>query len=474
MGKKILKKRFDKFDYEEFIHRVKQETQILEKWCQLGLLSSQQVESGFELEMWLLNENYEPARNNLIYLENLNRHYLVSEAAKCCIEANIPYDSLHNHALERHQKNITDILKECFSEAQKKRQQLIAIGTLPHVSHTFFSEEMLTEENRYYAIHERLIHLRKHQPTKIDIQGHDRLEVDVSSFALMGAISSFQIHFRVSFEQSARLYNAALILSAPMIAMSANSPYLFGYDLWQESRIPFYEQFLKKGHYRDLEPRVTFGHGYATHSLLDIFKENSDLYAPLLPQVMEEIPENMSHLKLHNGNIYRWNRPVIDFDKDKKPHFRIEHRILPSGPSVIDMISNAAFFFGITYFHTLSKSPLEQDLLFMEAKGNFYRAAQFGLETELNWVGKRKLRASELILTELLPQAKEGLIMLDLDKDNIDYYLSVIEARVKRTLTGSAWQREFLKNNDHDFHTLLSTYIELQQSGKALHEWPTK
>lgn len=473
MGKKVDKRQFDQADFDEFTHRLQQETDLLQAWCRDGLVAEYEKESGFELEAWLLNHDYRPATNNLSFLDVLNDEHFVSEAAQSCIEMNLPSDTLHNHAFDRHHDRFNHLINTCRTQAEKAHQRLIMIGTLPTAQPVDFTDLTLTNEHRYHAINERLAALREHAISPIALRGKDALALAIDSFSMVGSISSFQIHFRMGAARAARFYNASLALSALTVAISGNSPFLFGCDLWAESRIPFYEQILLTKHTMDLLPRVTFGSRYITKSLVELFVENRQ-YAPLLPQVMDDPIEKMSHLKLHNGNIYRWNRPVLDFDQHDRPHFRIEHRPLPAGPTVIDMLANAAFYFGLTHFYGTSDQPIEHDIPFSVARDNFYQAAKNGLLAEVTWSHQKKILAHDLILTQLLPKAKEGLKQLDLDSAHISYYLSVIEERVRKKQTGSEWQRQFFNKNGHDFTGLTEAYLELQIKGNPVHDWPTE
>jgi hypothetical protein len=54
---------------------------------------------------------------------------------------------------------------------------------------------------------------------------------------------------------------------------------------------------------------------YARESILECFEANRTRYPVLLPAVMDEPPESLAHLRLHNGTIWRWNRPLIGFDE---------------------------------------------------------------------------------------------------------------------------------------------------------------
>ncbi|MEZ5448793.1 MAG: glutamate--cysteine ligase, partial [Thiolinea sp.] len=224
------------------------------------------------------------------------------------------------------------------------------------------------------------------------------------SLMLEAAATSFQIHMQLPAATAHHFYNAAIIASGPVMAVSGNSPFLFGHALWDETRIPLFEQAVNTG--REQPARVSFGTGFAQDSLIECFEENQALYPVLLPMLQDSPLEQFAHLRLHNGVIWRWNRPLIGFDADGKTHVRLEHRILPAGPSVPDMIANAALFYGLTSYlgqQFCAGEPLP--MAFAIARENFYNAALRGLEARhMRW-HRQEWRVQELMLNELLPIA---------------------------------------------------------------------
>jgi hypothetical protein len=306
----------------------------------------------------------------------------------------------------------------------------------------------------------------------LDIRGGEALCTEHSDVMLEAATTSFQIHLQVKASEAAAFFNAALMLSAPMVAATANSPFLFGRQLWQETRIPLFEQAVAVGGdiagdaqvYR----RVTFGSGYLQSSLLELFQENLAHYPPLLPHCHDTAPEDLHHLRLHNGTIWRWNRPLIGFGRDGTPHVRIEHRVVPAGPSIADSIANAALFYGLV--HALADVPAWPALSFAQSRANFYAAAKDGLRAEVLW-RDAKVSLRQLLLTELLPLAKQGLATLAIAEADIAYYLGIIEARIGSEQTGSRWQQAFVDRHGRDMQALTLAYLECQRSGLPVHEW---
>jgi len=293
---------------------------------------------------------------------------------------------------------------------------------------------------------------------------------------LEAATTSFQTHWQVTARDAAAFFNAALAVSAPMVAVAANSLLLFGHRLWQETRIPLFEQGVAlAGGARANNPayrRVTFGSGYLRDSLLELFIENQTYYPPLLPVDLSAEPvDRCPHLRLHNGTIWRWNRPLLGFAADGTPHLRIEHRVMPAGPSIPDTIANAAFYYGLV--HGLARTRLSSGAIldFAQCRANFYAAARDGLRAEVVGLNGRRQLLRQWVLEELLPLARRELLALAMDAADVTDYLEVIAARVASGRTGADWQRRFLSRHGPDWAALTLAYLERQQGGTPVHEW---
>ena len=321
---------------------------------------------------------------------------------------------------------------------------------------------------RYQALNDRILALRNGAPVLVDIEGSDTLRLSHDDVMLEAATTSFQIHLQCQPELAARTYNAALIASAPMVALAANSPFLFGKSLWAETRIPLFEQAVSVG--PRMPARVSFGNGYADESLFEVFNENLAEHPILLPSPTGEPAYKLSHIRLHNGTIWRWNRPLLGFDFDGQPHLRIEHRVVPAGPTIPDCIGNAAAYLGLVRALMDAETPIESELDFAAARYNFYAAARQGLDAPLRW--RRGMRgARELLLEELLPAANAALAKLDIPDDDIDRFLGIVTRRVESNTNGAAWQRRWVEKHGADFGALTNAYVEAQQSGEPVHEW---
>jgi hypothetical protein len=476
MGKEIEGTQFDAAAFARFGERVTRETERLGEWARSGVLAEGPYVAGFELEAWLVDSGLAPAPINEAYLAALSSRLVVPELSKFNVELNGTPQVIGPGALLRLERELATTWRHCMDVASDLDAALVMIGILPTVSEADLCVANMSSTNRYHALNDQVMRARRGRAITVDISGREHLLTKHRDVMLEAATTSFQAHLQVPASRGARYYNASLLLSAPIVAACGNSPFLFGRDLWDETRIPLFEQAVALGSRRhsshDPAHRVTFGGGYVRESLLECFEENARFFPCLLPMTFPDGDATLEHLRLHNGTIWRWNRPLIGFDGAGIPHFRIEHRVLPSGPSVRDMIANAALYFGLVHHFAESDQVPEFRLPFERARDNFYRAAREGLGSRLTWLDGTETDARALLLDELLPAAQDGLTGLGLEPEEIGGYLSIIAARVESGRTGSAWLRSHLTANGGDLFELTSAYLTRQRSGVPVHKWP--
>jgi len=477
MGQEIATSRFTQQDFTAFGKKLAEETSLLERYFREGSFSRDHGVGGFELEAWIVDADLRPAPINERYLARLGDPLVGAELALFNIELNCQPRRLHKDALGVMRADLERLWRACWNTARELDSYLLMIGTLPTVVDDELVPHNMSRLNRYRALNDQVMALRSGAPFRVDIEGRDRLRIEHESVMLEAACTAFQVQLQVDFERSVRFYNAAVILSAPMVAATANSPYLFGRELWNETRITLFEQSLAGVQTGpdcpDNPGRVTLGRAYANRSLFEIFAENRDCYHTLLPMVSPGAdPDEFSHLRLHNGAIWRWNRPLIGFSEDGGRHLRIEHRVAPSGPTIVDTVANAAFFFGLAQALGSAPSPPESALPFGAARDNFYRAAREGLDARIVWLDGAEVETRALILTELLPAAREGLADLGVDADEADYFLDVVKNRAASGQTGSVWQRSYRERRRCGMRELCEAYLERQESGAPVSDWP--
>ena len=475
MGQEITRTTFTGADFQRFHDSLAEETKSLSGCTAAGCFPDKRYVAGFELEAWLLDHAGYPNPVNEAYLHKLDDPLVVPELSRFNVELNAPPVEMGAGVLSALEESLLVTWGKCQHVAHGMDTVLAMIGILPTIRDEDLCLANISAMNRFGVLNAQVLQQRSGAPILIDIQGEDHLQLSRPDVMLEAATTSFQLHLQVPFDLAGRYYNASLITCAPLLAAGANSPLLFGQRLWQETRVPLFEQAVELGGYLGLtEPtvrRVTFGRDYVSNSLLELFRENLDHYPVLLPMPQEEPPERYPHLRLHNGAIWRWVRPLIGFDESGQAHMRLEQRVLPSGPTVLDMMANAAFYFGLVHALARQSRAAEFDLPFAAARSNFYAAARHGLLAELTWLDGQRHPARDLILEACLPLARQGLRDFGLSEAEIEHYLGVLETRVRTGQTGAEWQLRHLERVGGDVHRMMDDYLENQRAGAPVHEW---
>jgi hypothetical protein len=475
MGQEIEAARFTPDDFVEYAAQLREETALLGEWFASDAFSPRDRMGGYELEAWLVDSQSRPVPINEIFLKNLNNPMVVPELARFNVELNDHPQHLWGSAFSRFEASLGATWRQCEQCAADLHAHLMMIGILPTLKEGELTQANMSDQKRYRALNEQVLRLREGRPLELDINGREHLKIAHNSVMLEAATTSFQLHLKVHPKNARRAYNASMIIAAPMVAVAANSPYLFGHELWDETRIPLFEQSVAVGGFAGARHgplrRVTFGSGYVRDSILECFIENEQHYPIMLPMKFHDGLEQMSHVRLHNGTIWRWNRPLIGFDYDGIPHLRIEHRVVPGGPTIVDMIANAALFYGLMQALMTEEIPPEQRLEFSLARDNFYTAAHQGLGAHVTWLDGARSTLQNLLQSQLLPLARRGLEQLEIDTQDIDRYLGIIEARVHNGQTGAAWQRAYVAQHGDDLAAMTQAYRRNQESKVPVHEW---
>lgn len=475
MGEEIQYTRFNKTDYHQFHAKLRQETALLESWFKDKRFSNAALMAGYELEAWLIDDDAKPVAINDVFLNKADNDLLSPELARFNIELNVEPAELNNTVLSTFESQLSTLWQQCLDTARSLDANILGIGILPTLLDSDLTLDNISLLDRYKALNEQILRQRNGVEIELNINGKEHLQVTHRDVMLEAAATSLQVHIQIPQASAARYYNASVILSAPMVAVSANSPCLFGRRLWQETRIPVFEQAVPTGGYGGASKgplqRVSLGSDYVRESIFECFQENLEHYPILLPVNYQTETDELRCLRLHNGTIWRWNRPLIGFDDDGTPHLRIEHRVCASAPSTLDNIANVALYYGLVHYYANTATPPENAMTFAEAKNNFYRSAQLGLKYKTKWFDGNTETMKNIILDKLLLQAETGLYQLGITQADCQRYLSVIEQRIANNRTGSKWQLDFLDKHQDDQTSLTRQYLLNQASGKPVHEW---
>ena len=473
MGQEITDSRFDKAAFVEFRQRLDAETRLLVEWLEADRLQSHERRFGFEIEGWLIGDDARPAARNQDFLAALDEPLVVPELACFNFEINSEPANLASGALDAMHDALWARWQRCEHAAAGLGLRPLLIGILPTVRSADLTLDNMSPLQRYQAINDQVFRLRHGAPIVLDIDGVEHLHHQHDDVMLESATTSLQIHVQVDAAEAARAFNVCKMISAVMVGAAANSPFLFERQLWRETRIPLFEQAVAVGA-SDHTKRVTFGVQYARHSIQECFEANRTRYPVILPALMDVAPEQLAHLRLHNGTIWRWNRPLIGFDEHDKPHVRIEHRVVAAGPSARDAIANTALFLGL--FEALMRAPqaLEAALPFTTACDNFYAAAKRGLAAKVRWLDGRARSLAELLGSHLLDTAADGLAAAGLERDEIGGWLEPIRGRVRNQMTGADWQVSWTEKYGRDFTGLVDAYAEQQATNAPVSTWGLK
>lgn len=402
---------------------------------------------------------------------------MVSEISRFNAELNSTPITLGPESLTTLSHQLTDLWGKVQNAAASLDLRAVMIGCLPTLDSTMLGLENMSDMERYRALNLQVMRLRKDRPMLLDIDGKDELHCSHDNVMLEAAATSLQIHFQVEADRIVRYFNASLIASAPLVALAANAPYVFGKDLWDETRIPIFEQAMRLPGFTAEDGafigRVTFGNGYLRESFLECFLENLASYPPLLPVRYEENGEKLPHLRLHNGTIWRWVRPIIGPAEKGKPHLRLEQRVPSAGPTITDAVANTAFCLGLVHSLAVLPVPPESDYGFDMARTSFYEAARKGLAGEIDWIDGKKWKLQELLVDVLVPLARKGLEDLGMSEKSLELYVDgVLRPRAKSGSNGAAWQRAYVQKHGRDFPKMVARYFELQEENLPVHRWP--
>ncbi len=470
MGQEISESEFDEAAFVEFRRRVDDETRLLADWLQDGQLASTQRCFGFEIEGWLVDGNARPAARNQEFLARVDDPMVVPELSRFNFEINSAPLQLGPGAFDRMHDALRRRWEHCQSAAAVLGMRPLLIGILPTVRSGDLSLANMSPLRRYRAINDQIFRLRNGEPIEVDISGVEHLRHRHFDVMLEAATTSLQIHVEVDAGEAARAFNVCKMISAITVGAAANSPFLFERQLWQETRIALFEQAVAVGG-SSYSKRVTFGARYARESILECFEANRLRYPVILPDLMDTAPEKLSHLRLHNGTIWRWNRPLIGFDDSGQPHCRIEHRVVAAGPTPSDAIANTVLFLGLFEGLMRSDEALEQLMPFAVARDNFYSAARHGLDADIAWMGREPAALGDLLCRRLVDDAEAGLVAAGVPEPEAAQWLGVIRARAERHQTGADWQADWVARHGRDFAALVDAYGNHQADDRPVHEW---
>jgi len=490
MGEEVSGTRFSRQHRRRYREKVHLCLDVFTDMLATTAFDTERASIGLEIEFNLVDRAHRPYLDNRTVLRTICDSTFQPELGSFNIELNLPPQPLSGNALFELELALQRSLLLAQEGAGQHGAHVVMVGILPtllpaHLEGT----RWMTPSNRYAALNESILTARG-EDLHLDIAGAEHLTAHWACLAPETACTSTQFHLQVTPHGFADTWNASQVLAGPQLALGANSPYLFGLHLWPETRIELFLQSIdtRSPELRNqgVRPRAWFGERWIT-SIFDLFEENVRYFPALLPEISDEDPRavlaaggtpNLPELRLHNGTVYRWNRPVYDV-VDGRPHLRVENRVLPSGPSAVDVVANAAFYYGALRALIDDDRPVWSMLPFDVARWNLYSCARNGLGARVRWPGLGEIGAGELVLRELLPQAHEGLRRWGVPAALRERYLGAIEGRVRSGVNGAAWQAGTVRamesaglGRSEALTGMLAAYCEYMRSNLPVHTWP--
>lgn len=478
---------------DDFIKALLNDVEALKYMLEKNWFEEDQMSIGAEQEIVLVdNDHYKASKIAMEIIEQLGSpDWLDTELAQFNLETNVLPKKFTGNCFSEMEKEVSSYLMAIQEKLDLKNSSYILTGILPTMRKFDLKMKNITPKVRYHALMEALSSQLFGKPFELKIRGIDEMLVQHDSPLIEACNTSFQVHLQVTQQDFVKMYNIAQVLAGPVIAITANSPLVFGKRLWHETRIALFQQALdtRSSHddMRKRSPRVSFGNDWLDGSILNIFKEDISRYRVLLSAEVEEnslemvrsgkVPK-LKALQVHNSTVYRWNRPCYGISSSGKPHLRIENRVLPAGPTLIDEIANAAFWLGAMEGMAAEYTDVRQLMSFADARDNFNKAAKYGIDSKFTWFNDEKINAVDLVKEFLLPIARKGLESKQVDPEDINRLLSVIEARADTHMNGARWQlRAYTKlleetNADEALTVVAASMLQNQKKNIPVHKWP--
>ena len=491
MGDDVESTEFTGKDRQRYREKVRRCLDVFARMLTESKFEFERPLTGLEIEFNLIDAKYDPTMKNTDVLQAIANPDFQTELGQFNIEINVPPRELRGGATEVLERELRASLNDAEQRANSRDAHIVMIGILPTLVSEHLTSEVLSDNARYALLEEQIFAARG-EDLHIQIDGPERLSTYSDTIAPEAACTSVQFHLQVSPQMYANSWNAAQAIAGVQLALGANSPFLLGKELWRETRIALFEQStdtrpaeLKA---QGVRPRVWFGERWI-NSIFDQFEENVTYFPAILPVCDPEDPvavlargdtPRLQELRMHNGTIYRWNRPVYDVFRGK-PHLRVENRVLPAGPTVVDILANGAFYYGVVKMLSEEDRPIWTRLSFAAAEDNFYAGARHGINAQIYWPGLGEVPATELVLRRLLPLAYQGLDRWGVEPAIRDRLLGIIEQRCKCHCNGAEWQAAMVhkleqENRSMDrrsaLREMLGRYLENMHANEPVHTWP--
>ena len=452
MGRDVPSITVSQQDRRAYREKVRQCLDVFARMLRESRFETEPRQVGLEIELNLVDADGRPAMTNTAVLAAIADPSFATELGRFNLEINVPPRQLAGDALSALERDVSGRLAHAAARAQRTGSRLVMVGILPTLRQADVTDEAMSANPRYRLLNEQMIAARG-EDMRICIDGPERLLTHVDTIMPEAACTSVQFHLQVSPEAFGNYWNAAQAVAGIQVALAANSPYLFGRELWRETRIPLFEQVTdtrpEELQQQGVRPRVWFGERWIT-SVFDLFEENLRYFPALLPLREDEDPEaaldsgeapQLSELTLHNGTVYRWNRPVYAVHGGR-PHLRVENRVLPAGPRLLTLSLMRRFTTAWSAHWPRLSGRFGPRCRSRLPRTTWSRRPGTGSMPGSTGRGSARRRSPSSRCGDCCRKPPKGLRQWGVDSADADRMLGIIEQRCLTGRTGATWQVE--------------------------------
>ncbi len=486
MGQHFKEKHETAKQRKDFARNLLKDLEALDIMQNNGMIERGVRRLGAEQEFCLIDDHYQPSYKGPDILKTIEDDHFTTELARFNLEINLDPFEFKGDVYSRTEKQLRSLLDLAAKKAADFDCKILLTGILPSIGLAELDMDYMTPNPRYYRLGE-VIRSLKGEDFELSIQGIEDLVLRHDNILFEACNTSFQIHIQCDPDNFVDQYNWAQAISGPVMSVCTNSPLLLGRQLWSETRIALFQQSIdtrsRETGIRQRTARVYFGKDWVRNNITEIYSDDISRFPMLVTADSKDslkeldlgVAPKLGALALHNGTIWKWNRPCFGSD-GKVAHLRIENRYIPSGPTITDEMANMAFWTGLMVGMPDDKRELWKQMDFVEAKENFAKAALNGIDTILTWDGQEK-RAARIVLEDLLPIAEAGLKERKVDDKDIDRLLGVISERSEKGITGSKWILKTYRSAPPEMETLekqtalTRALVERREGGKPIAQW---
>ena len=268
-----------------YIHHLVKDLEALDIMLKKGLIEKEPIRIGAEQEFCVTKKDFFPNNNSVEVLEAINDDHFTTEIGKYNLEINSDPLELKDNCFSLLHFQIKEHLEKAIKVAKTKDSKIVLTGILPTLRLKHISDSYMTDKPRYRVLNDALKSSRRAH-FNIHIKGVDELNLIHDSVMLEACNTSFQTHLQINPDEFVDKYNWAQAIAGPVLSSCANSPILFGRELWAETRIALFTQSIDTRAnsliFHEKQSRVSFGADWEHGTVTDIFRDHISRFRSLL------------------------------------------------------------------------------------------------------------------------------------------------------------------------------------------------